>query len=356
MERFKNSKFYKHPNKLMKEDIGINYAYALLNEFSTQEGYVYINPILLISTLATSSSRLNGRDMSKIKESFQYLLDNNYIKLNLITHKGIEYVDDYCFIANEDKVAVKSTDAVVIELLEQACEEGFTKVYHNDINKLHDFKWSEANKSFMVYLAIMRFSYNSDVITVSFNEIKKVSGIKSNNSIAKIVATLDEYNILNKTNSYSDGKEGCYRYVRHMNKHLLGTEEQLQRNKEEREERNNKRSVKAKEEKLEIPVNTSDNISLVFETWQGNCPEDSYLSVKGNLVEYYLNNSKLGVNSCIETIELLNNENVVNNPKSFINKMMRGSGKINVVFKDSQTSIFSEYLSSIINLKNVVTI
>ena len=83
MIKFNEERFYKHPNELIDKGTGINYIYALMNEFSTNEKYVFNNPLFLIMSLTnTGKCKLNGRDIGKLKEHLQYLLDNmgNWLK------------------------------------------------------------------------------------------------------------------------------------------------------------------------------------------------------------------------------------------------------------------------------------
>ena len=85
MIKFNEERFYKHPNELIDKGVGINYIYALMNEFSTNEKYVFNNPLFLIMSLTnTGKCKLNGRDIGKLKEHLQYLLDNNYLHFQSI--------------------------------------------------------------------------------------------------------------------------------------------------------------------------------------------------------------------------------------------------------------------------------
>lgn len=370
MIKFNEERFYKHPNELIDKGTGINYIYALMNEFSTNEKYVFNNPLFLIMSLTnTGKCKLNGRDIGKLKEHLQYLLDNNYIAICTMTEKGLEITNNYSFTDTANKYNIKSTDCICIKLLQREYEEGFTKVYLSDVEKLNKLTFAEASKLFNTYVAIMKHSFNADVIKVSFNEIKLASGMKSKNSISRSVNLLKEYEILNKTNDMEGTKEGCYRYVRFVNSHLLGSEEDLKRKEEEKKERNFKRryttfqleeseDIFGADDVNEIEEVTNNNtikeFPYSFEVHKNNCVANSYLSVNKDTVDVFIDNSKCGTGDYDYIKNLLTNANVLNNKNSIIHKLAKESSTINVVLKDLKADNFLKVLSNEKILKNVV--
>ena len=381
---FNNEIFYKHPNELIDKGAGINYIYALLNEFSTNEGYIYNNPLFLIMSCTNiGKAKLNGRDLSKLKGYFQYLLDNNYIQIYTMTEEGLSNTETFSFLEEENKKAIKVTDNICVKLSALDYAEGFTKSYLADIEKLNRLTIGDASKLFLVYISIMKYSYGRDVIEVSFSEIKKIGGIKSNSSISRSVGLLKEYQILNKTNSIKGNMEGTYNYVRFHNSHLLGSEKELLEKEKERQGRNFKRkyttfafeqsenffgsddNVEPFKEEGTLTSNTvtteteaqekyAGDYPYKFEVYNHNCPANSYLAVHKDHIDVYCNNSRSGGGDYRDIIKLLTDSKVLNNQNSIINKMGKDAGAINIVLKDSKADAFLNLLSTEKILKNVV--
>lgn len=324
-----------------------------------------------MSLTNTGKCKLNGRDIGKLKEHLQYLLDNNYIAICTMTANGLTVTDDYTFTDIEGKSNIKSTDYVCVKLLQREFEDGFTKVYLGDIEKLNKITFADSSKLFNTYLAIMKHSFNANIIKVSFNEIKTVSSIKSKNSISRSVSLLKQYEILNYTNDMEGIKEGCYRYVRFINSNLLGSKEDLQRKEEDKKARNFKRQYTAfKLEEAENIFGADDEIEVKepvfseeinefpysFEVYQNSCAANSYLSVHKDTVDVFINNSRCGTGDYNYIKNLLTNTNILNNKNSIVHKLAKEANTINVVLKDSKSDDFLRVLSNEKILKNVVDI
>ena len=378
---FEVNKFYKHPNTLIGEEAGINYLYGLLNKYAISEGYIFSNPIFLITSYCNfGEGRLNGREGNKIKVDMQFLLDGGYISIYKPTDKGIIKSSEYSFIPAEGKQTIKSSDGILLKVEREAIAQDFTKVYMQDLEKLNTLRFSDATKSFHVYLSIMKRSYCNDVIKVSFGDIKKTTGIKTNKAVSRIVEMLNEKEVLAKTNNLVNFQEGCYVYARYCNKHLLGAEEKLKEKEEERETRNAKRRYATfkleeaedlfgsndyiepeAEEKVEEDINYEEEVfveeypySIIVHN--DSCPSETYLSVDKNGADFYINNSRCGGGAYKDIVDLITSKKVIDNKNSIIHKLAKEDSNINVLLKDNKSKEFLKYLSSKIILKNVVAI
>lgn len=375
MVGFNIDKFYKHPQKLISEGATVNWVYAMLNEYATSEKFVMTNPFLLATLLADKEGRKGGgNDVKKFKESLQFLVNNNYIELYTLTHKGLNKTVEYSFVDKGNTTIIKSTDNICVRIVDLKESDVFIKAYHIDIEKMMGIKWSDACKMLMVYLAIMKEAYKEDVVTVPFSDLRTTTGIKTNVTISKIVGLLKEHEILNKTNKFIGYQEGCYRYVRYHNSHLIGNEEALERENLDRENRNAKRKYAtfglAKAEDLfgaddEVIEETNEDYSKEhtteefpydFKVYNKSCPLDSYISVSNNAVDFYIDNCRRGGGSYEDVSELMISKNVLENENSFIHRLAKDNGSINIVLKEAKSELFLEKLHTLNILKNVVMV
>lgn len=344
----KTWKYYKHPHELLEEDVSVGWAYGILKQFASIDGIVVTNPLSLLLLLGgKTGNKANKDDLDYIRYSLQRLLDMKLIRLQEFS-KGVLVDTTKTFTCNDLANRVKATDNIVV-LIEDIEPEYFTSVYLDDVRKMFGLTLKKQSKLFGVYVAIMSESYSKKVFKTTFDEIKVKSNISTNTTVSKYVALLTERQILSKVNAFKTNIEGVYNYARYEDRHLLGSDEYIKVNEEARELRNLKRSANSpakrtiedlfgQDDVIEEPKVEEELIDVFpydFESWQGSCPLTSYIACDDESVDFYIDSVKYASYGYDKSINIFKNKKIIDNKNSFIHKLVKESGKINIAVKEN---------------------
>ena len=344
----RNWNYYKHSEELLRESVYVNYAYAVLRNFATVDGVVVTNPFSLLMLLGNKNCKKASKsDIELIRGTLQRLLDMKLIELREFS-KGMLVTTDKVFETDDTTNKVKASDNIIAIVKDIECEY-FIPVYFEDIQKMFGITLKKQLKLFEVYLAIMSESYNKKVFKITFDEIKVKSNISTNTTVAKYVALLTERQILSKVNAFKTNIEGIYNYARYEDRHLLGSDEYINANEEARALRNLKRSINSPSkraiedlfgqddiiEEVKVEEELIDEFPYAFESWQGSCPLTSYIACNDDTVEFYIDSVKYASYDYDKSISMLKSKKIIDNKNSFIHKLVKESGKINVAVKEN---------------------
>ena len=344
----KNWKYYKHPEMLLWEDEVSNWAYGVINTFASMEGILVRNPLsLLLNVSGKSGKRAGKEDIKVIRNGLQNLVDKNLIEIKLFNN-GIMEDTDKTFNGVDDTNKITATDEIIV-VIKELQDKMFTVIYIEDIRKMFGVTFKKQMRLLKVYIAIMSESFNKPRFQVGFDKIKIKSNISTNTTVAKYVALLTERQILSKVNAFKTNIEGIYNYARYEDRHLLGSDEYINANEEARALRNLKRSINSPSkraiedlfgqddiiEEVKVEEELIDEFPYAFESWQGSCPLTSYIACNDDTVEFYIDSVKYASYDYDKSISMLKSKKIIDNKNSFIHKLVKESGKINVAVKEN---------------------
>lgn len=349
-----NERFYKHPTSLIEIGDHIhNWMYGVFGMYATEDGYIMMNPLLLVKTLAGKNrNNASSKDINKLKDCLQFLIDEGYITICKLTANGLADLEDYDF-----RVA-KSVEAPLTVRLNSLDGESFTKVYKHDFKKLLGITFIEQTKLFLIYIFILKkMTYGTNSVQVSYKQIKIYTNIAANKTISTYLNKLKELEILNFTNKNIDGKDTCYTFARFVHGNVLGSDAEMMERDKDRMERNRKRSItaftKAKSDEMIDAstgiINANGEVALsekyIFEEWNNDCPMNTYLKCENENMGVYIDGARVADITLSNLLAYLSNPKITDNPKSILNKLNKETGAINIVTKgDKGKKIYQDLL------------